>query len=151
AELFHTPGADAEAYATITVDDHKATWPLKVKGFRRWLARLFYEQEDKTPGSQALQDALGVLEGLALYDGPDYPVYTRLADHNGAIYLDLGDAAWQAVEMTSSGWQLVKTPPVKFRRAKGLLPVPVPVSGGSLADLRPYVNLASEDDWCLVV
>ena len=148
-ELFHTP--DGEAYASILVEGHTETWPLKVKGFRRWLARLFYEEYDKTPGSQALQDALGVLEGKALYDGPEYPVYTRLAEHNGAIYLDLGNAAWQAVEITPNGWQVIDTPPVKFRRAKGMLPLPEPVPGGSLAALRPFVNLASEEDWRLLV
>src|SRR5262245_13387648 len=117
AELFHAPEGDA--YATIAVDGHNETWPLKVKGFRRWLARLFYEEAGKAPGSQALQDALGVLEGKALYDGPEYPVYTRLAEIGGIIYLDLGNAAWQAIEITPSGWQVIDTPPVKFRRAKG--------------------------------
>jgi hypothetical protein len=149
AELFHSPEGDA--YATIDVEGHRETWPLKVRGFRRWLARLFYEEEDKAPGSQAIQDALGVLEGKALYDGPESPVYTRLAAVNGTIYLDLGNAQWQAVEITASGWQVVDTPPVKFRRAKGLLPLPEPVRGGTLAALRPFVNIASDDDWLLLV
>ena len=87
SELFHTP--EGEAYATITVDEHRETWLLKAKGFRRWLARQFYEQHKKAPGSQAVQDALGVLEGKALFNGPECPVYTRLAEHDGAIYLDL--------------------------------------------------------------
>jgi hypothetical protein len=39
-ELFHTP--EGEGYATMQIDGHKETWPLKVKGFRRLLARLFY-------------------------------------------------------------------------------------------------------------
>ena len=148
-ELFHSP--EGEAYATTDVEGHRETWLLKTKGFRRWLARLFYEEQHKAPGSQAIQDALGVLEGKALYDGAELPVYTRLAEHNGAIYLDLGNAQWQAVEITVSGWRVIDTPPVKFRRAKGLLSLPVPVVGGSLAALRPFVNLASEDDWRLVV
>jgi hypothetical protein len=94
---------------------------------------------------------LGVLEGKALYDGPEYPVYTRLAAHNGAIYLDLGNAAWQAVEITSSGWRVIGTPPVKFRRAKGMLPLPEPMRGGTLAALRPFVNVDNDNDWRLVV
>jgi hypothetical protein len=149
ATLFHTP--DGEAYASIVVEGHTETWPLKVKSFRRWLARLFYAEYDKTPGSQAIQDALGVLEGKAVFDGDEYPVYTRLAEHNGALYLDLANERWHAVEMTASGWQVVETPPVKFRRAKGMLPLPEPVPGGSLAALRPFVNVASEEDWRLLV
>jgi hypothetical protein len=148
AELFHSPEGDA--YASISVEGHRETWPLKVRGFRRWLARLFYEEEGKAPGSQAIQDALGVLEGKALYDGPEYPVYTRLAEVNGTIYVDLGNAAWHAIEITPSDWRLIDTPPVKFRRAKGMLPLPEPIRGGTLAALRPFVNLASENDWRLV-
>src|SRR5262249_50192947 len=129
-ELFHTPEGDA--YATIDVEGHKEIWPLKVKSFRRWLARLCHEEEGKAPGSQAIQDALGVLEGKALYDGPEYPVFTRLAEVNSVIYLDLGNATWQAVAITSKGWQVIDTPPVKFRRAKGMLPLPEPVRGGTL-------------------
>jgi hypothetical protein len=148
-ELFHTP--EGEAYASMGVEGHTETWPLNVRGFRRWLARLFYTEEAKAPGGQAVQDALGVLAGKALFDGEEYPVYTRLAESNGAIYLDLANEAWQVVEVTASGWRVVDTPPVKFRRAKGMLSLPVPVPGGSLAALRPYVNVASEEDWRVLV
>src|SRR5262249_54560636 len=96
-ELFHTPEGDS--YATIEVDGHRETWPLKVRRFRRWLADLFNEEEEKVPGSQAVQDALAVLEGKAL-KGQELPVFLRLAEHQGAIYLDLGNAAWQAIEIT---------------------------------------------------
>ena len=84
-ELFHTP--EGEPYASIVVEGHTETWPLKVRSFRRWLARLFYTEYAKTPGSQAIQDALGVLEGKAIFDGDEFPVHTRLAEYNGAIDL----------------------------------------------------------------
>ena len=40
-ELFHNP-IDEEGYASIPVDGHTETYPLKVRSFRRRLARLFY-------------------------------------------------------------------------------------------------------------
>lgn len=149
AALFHAP--DGEGFASIPVDGHMETWPLKVKGFRRWLARLYYDEKRKAPGAQAIQDALGVLEGQALYDGPEHPGYTRLAELKGAIYFDLGNAAWEAVEITVGGWQVVATPPVKFRRARGRLPLPAPATGGSLQTLRQFVNLSHNENWRLVV
>lgn len=148
SELFHTP--DGDAYTTIPVDQHRETWPLRVKGFRRWLSRQFYEAEDKAPGSQALNDALDVLEGRACFDGMEHPVYTRLAAYNNAIYLDLVNEAWQAVEITSSGWRVMADPPVKFRRARGMLQLPMPITGGSLDELRTLLNLNGEDDWRLL-
>jgi hypothetical protein len=149
AELFHTP--EGNGYASIDVDGHKETWPLKVKGFRRWLARQFYDTEGKSPSSQAVQDALGVLEGKALFDGQEIAVFTRLADHSGCIYLDLANERWQVIEVDANGWRLIDAAPVKFRRARGMLPLPTPVPGGSLANLKSFCNTGSDDDWRLVV
>jgi hypothetical protein len=148
AELWHTP--EQEAYATLPIDGHRETWPLRTRAFRRWLARQFYRAHDKAPGSQTVQDALGVLEGQALFDGPEYPVYTRLAEYNRLIYLDLANESWEAVEITPSGWRIVADPQVKFRRARGMLPLPHPVPGGTLEDLRPLTNIGHEANWRLV-
>ncbi len=41
AELFHSP--DATAFADLLVNGHRETWPVRAKGFRRWLARRFFE------------------------------------------------------------------------------------------------------------
>ncbi len=107
-ELFHTP--DGEAWAVVQVNHHRETWPLKHRNFRRFLARRFYEEEGKAPGSQALQDALNVLEAKALFEGPQYPVCTRIAEHEGKVYLDLANDAWEAVEISSTGWRVVPMP-----------------------------------------
>jgi hypothetical protein len=149
AELFHS--RDGDGFITIPVDGHRETWPLRTKAFRRWLARRFYVEHDQAPGSQALQDALNVLEGKALHEGPEYPVFTRLAEHEGTIYLDLANDRWEAIEITATGWRIVPDPPVKFRRTRGMLPLPYPLAGGILADLRPFTNVPaeSEADWVL--
>src|SRR5262249_3475167 len=149
AEFFHPP--DGEAWATTPVDGHREHWPLKVRAFRRWLIRRFYQQEKKVPGAQALQDALGVLEGKALFDGSEHPIFMRVAEHNGTIYLDLCNKQWEAIEISSTGWRVVANPPVRFRRAKGMLPLPHPVAGGTVKDLRRFVNVRSEEDWVLLV
>ena len=80
AELFHTP--EGEAYATVPIDGRRETWPLKTKTIRRWLARLFFVAREEAPGSQAIQDALGVLEGKALFDGLEHPVHVRTAEYD---------------------------------------------------------------------
>jgi hypothetical protein len=107
------------------------------------------EENGKAPGTQALQDALTVLEGKALFDGPEYPVFTRLAEHNNRIYLDLANASWEAIEISATGWQIAATPSVKFRRSRGMLPLPVPVKGGTLDELQPFTNMPEESDWVL--
>jgi len=147
--LFHSP--EGEPYATVTVNDHQETWRLRSRGFRRWLEYQFYQHEGRIPGSQVLQGTLGILEGKALFDAPEQAVFIRLAEHEGVIYLDLANAAWEVVEISANGWKVVQNAPVKFLRRRGMLPLPHPKAGGSLADLRSFVNVTSDADWHLLV
>ena len=59
AELFHS--ADAIGFADIDVNGHRETWPIRSKGFKRWLARLFFEETEGAPSSEGLQSALNVI------------------------------------------------------------------------------------------
>jgi hypothetical protein len=77
-------------------------------------------------------------------------VHVRIAEHEGRIYLDLADAAWQAAEIGPDGWRVVTKPPVRFRRPPGLLPLPMPEQGGSLEQLSSLLNLPSQDALVLV-
>jgi hypothetical protein len=148
-ELFHAP--DQAAFATIPFGSRRETWPLRSKRFRQLLNSLFFQAQKKTAGSQAVQDAIAVLEGRATFGGPECPVYVRLAEHRGKTYIDLADKQWRVIEVDCDGWRIVSDSPVKFRRLKGALPLPVPVPGGSLTQLRPFVNVAVDTDWQLLV
>nr|MDQ5827309.1 hypothetical protein [Chloroflexota bacterium] len=120
-----------------------------VRGFRDWLMRRFYEAEGSAPSAQAVQDTLDVLRGRARFDGATREIHTRIAEYGGAIYVDLCDESWRAVCVSHSGWEVVSCPPVKFRRANGMLPLPEPERGGDISRLRDYVNV-TDDDWVLI-
>lgn len=149
ARLIHNP--DGDGFAILSIDGHKETWSLRSKGFKRWLVRRFFDTYQKAPGSQAVQDALGVIEGKAVYDGEERKIFVRVGEQDGKIYLDLADDEWRAVEIDSDGWRVVATPPIEFRRAKGMLPLPVPEPGGRIEDLRPFLNLDNGDLWTLML
>lgn len=149
AELFHT--RDGDAYATITVGEHRETWALRARQFRQWLARRFYQACGAVPNSQALQDALALLEGRAIFEGREERVFLRVAERGGALYVDLANEQWQAVEVTRDGWDIVAEAPVKFRRTHGMAPLPVPEPGGAIEELLAFVNVGSEGDWRLMV
>ena len=149
AELFHA--ADSTAYAEIEINGHRETWPVRTKGFRRWLARQFFENTGGAPSSEALHSALNVIEAKAHFDGPERPVYIRVGGLDDRLYLDLGDETWRAIEITTTGWHVVENPPVRFRRTAGMQPLPVPVPGGSVELLRTFLNIQSDADFVLVV
>lgn len=150
AELFHD--ADKNAYISVEVKDHRETYRLKSSPARVWLRQLYREDSDgKSIGGQALQDALNDLEGTALFGskdgrhGDEYEVFVRLAGQDGKVYLDLGDEDWRVVEIDAKGWRVRDHSPVKFRRPKGLLPLPAPEEGGNLSGLWRFVNIAKAD------
>ena len=152
AELFHSLDGDT-ALATVAINEHRETWPIRGRTFKSWLIRRFYERTHTAPTTHALTEALGVIEARARYDGSAAPVFLRVAEHAGAVFLDLCNETWEAVEIGPDGWRIVHDVPVKFRRTRGMLPLPRPTHGGSLSDLRPFVNVAadSDDQWRLLV
>ena len=148
-ELFHTPAH--ECFARIPIKGHKEVWPIRSRTFHLWLRRKFYQTEGKPPQSEALQSVLGVLEARAQFDGHEHEVFIRVAEHQGNIYIDLGNPAWEAVEITPHGWQIVSEAPVFFRRSRSMTALPNPEKGGSVDDLRPFLNIASDPDFILMV
>ena len=149
AELFHAP--DGTGFADLDINGHRETWPIRAKGFRRWLARLYFEETQGAPSSEALQSALNVIEAKAHFDAPERVVHIRVGGLDDRLYLDLGDARWRAVEISTDGWRVIDNPPVRFRRAAGMQPLPVPVAGGSIEVLRSFLNVQSDNDFVLVV
>ena len=149
ATLFHT--ADSTGYADIDVDGHRETWPIRSKGFKQWLMRRYYDEEQGAPNSEALQSALNTIEARALHGAPEHTVYVRVGGTDDSIYLDLCDEKWRAVEITGAGWRVIESPPVRFRRCAGMRPLPIPVPGGTIEELRPFLNVKTDADFVLAV
>jgi len=142
-ELFHT--AAGTAFADIVVTGHRETWPLRSKRFRVLLRRCRYRATGQAASAAEIRSALDLLEARALFDGPERTVHIRTADQEGHIYLDLADEHWRAVDIGP------ESPPVRFRRPAGMLPLPVPERGGSIETLGSFLNLASRNDFVLIV
>ena len=138
-ELFHDK--DGRNYAAIRVKDHMEVHPLKSKAFKDWLTGKFYKEANKPVSNEAYQSVLGVLEAQARWDGETKLVCVRVGEHDGKIYVDLGDDSWQVVEIDSAGCRLIADSPVCFRRPRGLEAMPLPVFGSSILDLKDLLNI----------
>ena len=138
-ELFHD--ASGIAYATVKINGVRKTLSVRGRDYRNLLRRELYQQDGRNASAQAIDDALGTIEGQALFDGTEHEVKMRCAaDKQGSFWLDLGNEAWQSVKITAEGWEVVTRPDVKWRRPGGMRPLPTPVKGGtwkSLFDIFP--------------
>ena len=149
-ELWHTDEGKSYISMKCPPDDHVEHLPLKSKDTKNRLANIYYQKTKTAASEGALTNAIAVLDGEA-QQGLMHEVRIRIGGVDGAIFLDLGDPSWNAVEITDKGWKVIPHPPVKFRRTKGMLPLPKPVRGDSLdEDLRPLLTVDSDETWLLI-
>lgn len=140
---------DSTPYLSVKFEDnHSEHYSLKKPEAKQYLGRLFYHNTGKAASGIALSDAINTLSGYAM-DGEQYQISVRVGRNEGAIYVDLCDRTWQAIQITPQGWQIIDNPPIKFRRPRGILPLPHPIKGGSIDDLRPLLN-SDDDSWLLM-
>ncbi|MDP9459520.1 MAG: hypothetical protein M3Q22_04435, partial [Actinomycetota bacterium] len=111
---------------------------------RGQLAQEFFRRTGKAAPQQALADALLVIEGVA-QDGDEQPLALRVAQHDGALWLDLGDATGRAVRITPDGWTVVDRAPVLFKRTALNAILPEPVPGGRITELWNWLNVDPAD------
>lgn len=145
-EFFH----DDEAFVLCPLPTWRATYRVRSKNFKLYLARLYYQRTGKAASAEALQGAITLCESIGRFDGEQQHVFTRVGEHGGKIYLDLCDHQWRAVEMPRDGWRVLSDPPVRFPRARGMLTLPTPDPGGHLDELRNVINIATDDDYLLI-
>jgi hypothetical protein len=101
---------------------------LRSTRVRRWLMRRYQAEAGRAANADALKQAIDTVEGRGFARSiPRHVVYCRTARIDGTIWIDLCNANWQAIKVTNAGWEVADTPPVRFRRGKGMQALPTPV------------------------
>ncbi len=139
AMLFHDQFE--EPYARIPVKDHDEIMKIGSIRFKRWLRMTLYQKMHKIPGSEAVNSALGLLEAHACYEGKRTELSNRVAWKGEALWYDMTDARWRAVEIALGAWRLVEQPPTLFKRYGHQEAQVEPQHGGSVHDVLPFVNI----------
>jgi hypothetical protein len=162
--LFHTP--EGMAYADLIVEGTRQTWAVKSKEFRFAYCKYLQREIDRlmnegsmaalllkdSPSKRRVNEAIEEFEMKAITSNVEREVHLRVGTHSGDLYIDLCNRDWQAIRITGAGWQVVQSPPVRFRRARGMLPLPFPERGTPISALRPFLNInVTEAEFILVV
>jgi hypothetical protein len=154
ATIWRAP--NGEIFASVPVGKHIEHHALSSRSFRNWmlgeLARRFTEKGRPASASgNAVHDALMGLEARSLMHLTQHSAALRVAEHDDAIFLDLGTADWSAVKINKSGWRVVSDTPVPILRGRRAGAFPLPMMPGSFAPLRQRLSRLSEDDFILFV
>jgi hypothetical protein len=142
---------DGAAYISFTDDGHYKTMALSDTRLKAWIRKSAFEVFRKVVNTNVINEVQAYLESFALTKGKHCDVFVRLAHIGDRSFLDLGSDDFLVVEITARGWDIIQCPRgVKFRRPKGMRPLPSPQSGGDLGELRKFINV-SDEEWPLLL
>lgn len=150
APLFHAPTGDA--YATVPLgSSHHCNYKVGSRQFKQWLTKQFYLETGKAPGSDAMSQAIGVLEAMAVIDGPEKKLFLRVAEFVGKFYYYLCDPEGHVVEISPEGFRICEDPPDIFRLTKNMSAQVIPLPVGNARLLEKHINTKSKADAILFV
>jgi ABC-type oligopeptide transport system ATPase subunit len=152
ADFFHDP--EGRQYASIRINAHIETRPIDSKAFKLWLRGEYFKDAGAPLHGDMLAETVATLQSIAQFQSGERRVHLRIAEDKGNIYVDLCDDSWRVVEITPNVWRVIEAAkaPVLFTRRGGMLPLPEPVQGGKLDELRPLINCkkqTDDDNWTL--
>jgi hypothetical protein len=143
-DLWHTP--EGQPFATINgVENH----PVGSKTFAHWLTARFLDATGRGPSQKALTEAVATLAAKAVVKGPTCKTYYRIALTGEGLFLDLGDDSWRCIRVTTAGWSVVTSAPVKFIRNSNTAALPEP-RPGTIDRLRRLVHVTDPEFHLLV-
>lgn len=140
--LFHDQHKEGHVFLNNEV------MPLRSKKIKQWLAHRFYQIEAKAPNSDSINQAIGVLEGQAIFESPEETLHNRIALVDNAFWYDLGNG--KAVRITAYGWDILDAP-ILFRRYAHQQPQVMPIKGGDPWRVFESLNVAPEHQLLVLV
>ena len=143
-DLFHDQ--HKTPYARIEENNAKITLPIRSKPFKSWLANLLWKAVGKAPGTEALYQAINILEAIALFEGSMHTLYNRVAPAEDGFWIDMSDDKWRAIKVTAQGWQIVDNPPILFKRHSHQKPLVEPKSNGDPKAFLDFINIKKGDE-----
>jgi len=149
ADLFCTKWG--EPYVDCVSNGVRHTYPLRSDEFEGWLGWRFYRETGRAIRQAPMLNVLAALSARALMDSNTHSLFLRVANAGDKLYLDLANDRGEVVEITSMGWKLVTECPVRFRRPRGLAPLPKPAPNGHIGLLRPFLGNIGDCGFALVV
>ena len=127
--------------------DGSQIFKIKSRACENWLTHLYWKSSQSVLNPTALNSIIQMLEARAIFEGPKHKLHTRIAEHNDAIWYDLGDG--RAVKINSNSWEIVEDPPILFKRFPHQKPQVEPKPNGDIKELLDFVNLSFLEDGSL--
>ena len=138
-------------YLHIQINDHKEVWPCRGRDLKDWLSNQFWIAEHNSPSGESIRSVTATLEGKARFEGEQINLSNRSATRDTEIWYDLTNNLWQAVKITTEGWEIISEPPILFRRYSHHKAQIVPIHQGDANLIFNYVNITKQKQRLLLL
>lgn len=133
------------AFAAVSIANHREILQVSSGKFKRYLAKLFWDEHKKVVGGEIIKNVAQILEARAEYDGEVYNLNLRVAIYLNSFYYDLTDSEWRSVKVDARGWEVVDDTPVLFTRFNSTAQVEPDSDYGSIT-LDDFIALSNVRD-----
>lgn len=120
---------------------------LEDKKYQLLLRKRFYDEIGKAISKDNVNQAIGVLEAKALYEGDELEVYKRCAEVDGVTYYDLCNKESTIIRIDENGWRVDEDKQILFIRKNNMSEQVMPVPCDDLCGLlKKYFRFRYEED-----
>ncbi len=109
-----------EPFVAIQKNGHWEVMEMKSQKFKLYLTKMYFEHKNSAPGSDAISQALKVLEMKAIFSENERTLQKRIGEDDGSFYYDLCDSDWRVVKFNEEGSWIEKNPPILFTRNRNM-------------------------------
>ena len=132
-----------DVYVRVKTDKCFEIMRLDSGRFKSWIIKKYNDLTDNIPASGNTEKVLSLLRARAVYGDKKYELSIRGAYSGGCIWYDLVNDEYKAIKIDKTGWAIIDTPPILFKRNIQNEQI-VPERGGSVLDLLKFVNIKGE-------
>ncbi len=112
----------------------------------------YFKRTNSYATPNTIRKVIGRLTGKAINTTKTVEAHSRIAWLEDKIYLDLHDVNGKWVEISANGWVIRNDRcPILFRYPPGMKPLPEPVNGGKIDQLKQFINCQDPTDFVLII
>jgi len=111
-EFWHDESNDG--FADFRSNGHLESMKIRSTGFRQFLRKLFFVENETAANNQAIAEAIDTLDGKAVFQGQRFKCNVRIGHLDGDIFLDLGNKHWQVIHISGLFTTMTKSPSSLF-------------------------------------
>ncbi|TVM00178.1 MAG: hypothetical protein CV087_15370 [Candidatus Brocadia sp. WS118] len=142
--LFHDDTKEGCVYADgIVLKIHSGA-------YKRLLSKKLWDDKGIAPNSDSINQALNIIEAMAVHNGKLIKLHNRIAEKDGVFYYDLCDAL-NAVRITPSSWEVTFDYPILFKRYSHQQRQVIPKKEGDIQRLFNFINVKDERHRLLIL